>query len=307
MTRRVRVTMAVAIMLVAQTAPGRSAESEDAGQKAYAAGNYAEARRIWQNAADHGNAQASFRLGLLYDLGRGVPPDQTIAFRDYSIAAQAGLPEAEFNVAVMYDSGVAVSHNADLAALWYARAASRGYPRAEYNLGQLYTAGSGVPRNVALAREWYRAAEATGLEAAGERLATLPRADDALQMTGISAASRKVLAPVLPSAPVGGDTITIHGGTAEAELVWVAPEQAVPVRFYVQVMRNRSGTAQEWFATYNDTSALLVTLPPEPATYAWRVYTVGAGIQSYAASDWSRFTVAFAADATHAAGRPAGP
>ena len=299
--------MAVAAILVVQAALGVSAQPADAGQLAYDSGNYAEARRVWQNAADHGNASATLRLGLLYDLGRGVAQDQTIAFRDYFIAAQAGLPEAEFNVAVMYDSGIAVSHNTDLAALWYARAASRGHPRAEFNLGQLCAAGYGVPRNLALARTWYRAAEASGLEGAGERLATLSRTSDALPMTDISAASRTALAPVLPSAPVGGDTVPIQGGAAQAELVWLAPEQAVPVRFYVQVMRNRGGVAQEWFATYSDTSAVLVRLPPEPAVYAWRVYTVGTGVQSYAASDWSRFTVAFPADAPQPGGQSAVP
>jgi Sel1 repeat len=294
----------VAAMLAAGAAHSQSIETLDDGQRAFDAGNYADAGRIWQTLAGQGNASAMWRLGMMYDLGRGVAQDQTIAFRDYLIAAQAGLPEAEFNVAVMYDSGVGVPKNADLAALWYARAASRGFPRAEYNLGQLYAAGEGVPRNPEMARAWYRAAAGAGLQAATDRLAALPSSD--APSAAADAVSHIVLAPVHPSAPVGGETVVIHGDAAEVELVWLAPEQAAPARFYVQVMGNKNGQAQERFATYTDASAMLVKLPPEPGDYAWRVYTVGASIDSYAASDWSRFTVA-AADAAHPVARPVIP
>ena len=48
-------------------------------QSAYDNGQFEEARRIWVPLAEAGDPEAQFRLGLLFDLGQGVPKDLATA------------------------------------------------------------------------------------------------------------------------------------------------------------------------------------------------------------------------------------
>ena len=145
--RRTAAGLLVAV-LVAAASPLR-ADDRDA-RRAFDAGRFDEARHLWLPLAAAGDAEAALDVGLLYDLGRGVPQNSLMAFSWYLQAAEAGLAQAAFNVAVMLDSG-AVPRDGAEAALWYARAAANGYHRAQYALAQLYAAGDGVPRNPATA------------------------------------------------------------------------------------------------------------------------------------------------------------
>ncbi len=145
------------------------------GQRAYTAGRYEDARRIWAAQAEAGDSDAQLGLASLYDLGRGVTRDPVIAYNWYRRAADAGLAAAEFNVAVMLDTGDGVPRDVSEAARWYSRAATRGNYRAQYNLGQLYAAGNGVPHDLDLAAAWFSAA-ASDLPAAAEKLAAIRRA-----------------------------------------------------------------------------------------------------------------------------------
>jgi murein DD-endopeptidase MepM/ murein hydrolase activator NlpD len=144
-------------------------------QSAYDHGQFEEARRIWVPLAEAGDAEAQFRLGLLFDLGQGVPKDSATAYMWYRRAAEAGLAQAQFNVAVMQDSGLVGPRNAVEAARWYRKAAVQGHHRAQYNLAQLYASGDGVPSDIAKAKAWYRVAAYGGLTAAGGKLAEIER------------------------------------------------------------------------------------------------------------------------------------
>ena len=190
----------------------------------------------------------------------------------------AGLAEAEINVAVLLDSGRGVAHDAAQAALWYARAALRGNHRAEYNLAGLYATGEGVPRNLAAATALYRAAAAGGLAAAATKLKTLDRAEPSADIAARS------LTAATPLAPAGDVT-----EATAAEIVWSAPEQPVPVRYFVEVVAIEDGGWHDVFTAYSDTPAVLAQLKPGPSTYAWRVYTVARNTLHYAASPWTQF------------------
>ncbi len=273
-----------------------AAASDDA-QRAYAAGRYEDARRLWTPEADAGDPQAQVGLAMLYDLGQGVKRDAASAYRWYLRAAAAGLPAAEFNVAVMYDTGDGVPHDAAAAALWYARAAAHGNQRAQYNLGLLYAAGDGVPRNPEQAETYFRAAAAS-LPAAADKLAAMQRDGRARLPAG--AEETTTLVPAQPAAPVDGNTVPAlgpaSGGTSggTVELVWTAPAQAAPVRFFVQLMAldpadDAPAGPREVFATTLDETAVVVPLERVPGRYAWRVYSVGRDLKHYAASAWERF------------------
>ena len=98
--------------------PARADLMGDA-KAAFEAGREEEAVKLLTQAAEKGDAQAQFRLGLLCERGRGVPKDDARA------------------------------------AAWYAKAAAQGNPKAANNLGTLYRLGRGVPRDDARAFSFY--------------------------------------------------------------------------------------------------------------------------------------------------------
>jgi TPR repeat protein len=120
--------------------PRRRCPRTTAARGAFDAGRFDEARHLWMARAAAGDAEAALNLGLLYDLGRGVPQNSLMAFSWYLQAAEAGLAQAAFNVAVMLDGAEA--------ALWYAMAAAAGYHRAQYALVRLARGSRELRRNL---------------------------------------------------------------------------------------------------------------------------------------------------------------
>ena len=269
-----------------------SAAEPDDAQRAYATGQYGEARRIWTMLADKGDPVAELNLASLYDLGQGVAREPEAAFRWYHRAAEAGLPAAEFNVAVMQDTGDGVLRDTTEAAIWYARAAAHADARAEYNLGQLYADGEGVPRNIDQAKAWFRTA-AHALPAAAARLAAMER-DYPTHPPAGSDESGRVLPP-RPIVPEDGVIISASGyrpgTTGTLELVWVAPAQTAPVRFFVEIVSLDDAKPHDVFSVYLDNTAALAPAEQVPGQYAWRVFAVSPKLRQYATSDWNRFLI----------------
>lgn len=101
-----------------------------AGRAAYEKGDYARAMSEWQSAADHGDAEAQFGLGSLYELGAGDLK------QDYNRANY-----------------------------WYQKAAANDFVEAEYRLALIWVAGGdGLPADIAEAYKWVLlAAESKGV------------------------------------------------------------------------------------------------------------------------------------------------
>jgi tetratricopeptide (TPR) repeat protein len=266
--------LGLAPLLVCLASAARADPLAD-GNAAFDAGRYAEARHCWSAAAQAGDAQAAFDLGLLYDLGEGVTPSAETAFRWYRRAAAAGLATAAFNVAVMYDSGRGAPSDRAQAAVWYARAAAMGEARAAYNLGLLYEAGEGVPRNSAAAIAWYGVAAAS-IPEASLRARTLAPPHPA--------PSAGSLVPPVPAWPAPDSAVPLSA----TQLVWTAPVEPMPVIWFVELQALDNGHFKEVSATYVTTTAIAVTLPAD-AAFAWRVYAVAADGSAYVAGPWSRF------------------
>jgi hypothetical protein len=74
------------------------------------------------------------------------------------------------------------------------------------------------------------------------------------------------------------------------ELAWDAPAEPLPVDFFVQVLALDTAGAHRAFAGFSKRSAVLVSLPRGPTTYAWRVYTIAASVPDYVPSAWSYFS-----------------
>lgn len=122
--------------------------------------DYAEAAKWFRKAADQGHAAAQFNLGGLYANGQGVAQDDGEAAKWCRKAADQAHASAQFVLAGLYASGRGVPPDDAQAALWYRRAADHGYAPAQFQLGGLYAAGRGVPRDYLQAYKWWDIAAA---------------------------------------------------------------------------------------------------------------------------------------------------
>ena len=265
-----------ACCLAAGLALSPAAHAADAGQRAYEAGHLEDAIRAWQAEAQAGDKDASFALGFSYDLGQGVPQNEQRACHFYTEAAERGHAMATFNIAVMQDSGrCGKGRRTDLAALWYGRAAAAGVARAQFNLAQLYAIGDGVPRNPAAAAAWYRVAAANGIAAAANRGRDERRTNDHAPLT-----------PASPTFPAPAQSLPPENPVT---LVWTAPEQPSPVRFYVEIYALKPSGPVEVAGQFADVTALRLPVPPNDTHFTWRVLTVASSPPRYAISPWSDF------------------
>lgn len=99
---------------------------------------------LYKKAAEKGDAEAQFKIGVMYDNGDGVPQDFKQAMVWYKKAAVQGNVNAQYNIGVLYNLGQGVSKNYIETMSWYRRAAEQGDTRAQFNVGLLYKNGHGV-------------------------------------------------------------------------------------------------------------------------------------------------------------------
>ena len=87
--------------------------------------------------AEAGDAEAQYRLGLMYDAGSGVETDPGMALELFLKAANQGHAEAQRVVGIYYEEGKGVRQSYTDAVEWYARSAKQGNDKAQRNLGGL--------------------------------------------------------------------------------------------------------------------------------------------------------------------------
>jgi TPR repeat protein len=98
------------------------------------------------------SALAAFRRG-----------DYATAYRLTLPAAQAGDRDAEYNMGILYKKGLGVRRDDAQAAMWYRRAALHGSTTAANDLALAYASGEGVPRDYVQSYVWLtRAAHSAG-------------------------------------------------------------------------------------------------------------------------------------------------
>lgn len=130
--------------------------------EAWNAGDFPLAIQEWQEPAQRGDAEAQFRLGEAYRLGKGVEQDLIKAEEMFARAAAQGHLEAANNY------GLLLFHRGEKKqALPYLRAASeRGDARAQYLLGLAYFNADNVERDWPRAYALVNLARKQGLEQA---------------------------------------------------------------------------------------------------------------------------------------------
>jgi clan AA aspartic protease (TIGR02281 family) len=97
--------------------------------------------------ADSGNAEAQFKLGVMYCRGFGVPRDPAECNRLYRLAADHGNADAQYTLGLQYLSGNGSPRDPGQANRWFRKAADSGQSSALYLLAVNYSTGNGIARD----------------------------------------------------------------------------------------------------------------------------------------------------------------
>lgn len=126
----------------------------------------AEKFQAMKSAAEKGNSDAQFLVGLQYQAGDGVDRDPQAAVTWFRRAAEAGNAEAQNALGQIYAKGGEIEANPAEARKWLRAAVDQGNTEAAYNLGQVLADGAPTAAERAEAVKWYeRAADAGNVEA----------------------------------------------------------------------------------------------------------------------------------------------
>src|SRR5271154_4138472 len=71
-------------------------------------------------------------------------------------AAEVGNSDAMYNVGMQYDNGQGVHQDTQQAMAWYQKAAALGDSNAMVNIGTLYDIGQGIPQDDQQAMAWWQ-------------------------------------------------------------------------------------------------------------------------------------------------------
>jgi len=85
-----------------------------------------------RKAAEAGDADAQYDLGLMYHDGEGVPEDYVEAVKWFRKAAEQGHAAAQFYLGIAYHGGVGVPKDDAEAVKWLRKAAEQGHARAQF-------------------------------------------------------------------------------------------------------------------------------------------------------------------------------
>lgn len=127
MNTRVSVFAALVMVFFALPVPPATAQSPtfEEAMSDYDSQRYAEAYQKLSTLAHDGNAQAQFRLALMFHQGRGAPRNFRQAAQWYRRAADQGNAEAQNNLGVIYRRGEGIRANKVLAMMWFSLGAAQ--------------------------------------------------------------------------------------------------------------------------------------------------------------------------------------
>lgn len=164
-----------AVLLIAATkglgaAGDAGAEAFQEGRAAYDRGDVVAAIEHLNQAANAGHVRAMALLGYVLDKSE----ENTAAVRMYQRAADLGDAEALLALGVMYANGEGVEKNTESAVSLIEQAATVGYGPAIVTLANAYLKGSlGLGIDKRVARQWLERGAALGYEPARQELAKL--------------------------------------------------------------------------------------------------------------------------------------
>jgi len=142
----------------------------DEGLDALRRNDYGTAEKELRPLAERGDAEAQYRIGLMYEVGKGYPQDKTQGIAWFRKSAGQNHAAAQTELGIIYATGDGVAQDNAQAVAWFQKAAPLGNATAQYNLGLLYAKGQGVKLDNAQAIAWWRKAAAQGMTVAQFKL-----------------------------------------------------------------------------------------------------------------------------------------
>lgn len=114
----------------------------------------AQAAKWLRKSAAQGHVYACRNLGTLYYMGEGVPQDRAEAAVWLRKAAEQGDVPSCMALSSMYANGIGVPLDKAQAAKWCRKAADQNDGTAQYAMSLIYEAGEGLPQDRKKALEW---------------------------------------------------------------------------------------------------------------------------------------------------------
>lgn len=155
--------------------------------------NLGKSVAYYRQAAEQGNRYAQYNLAVSFDTGTGVPQNYRQAVKWFQQAAKQGVSSAQYDLAVMLEQGRGTKTDLPKAADWYQKAAKQGHMQAQNNLAWLYEEGKGVKRNLVAAYAWFDAAAAQGFEVASQKRDAIKTSLSPKELRQAQTQSRKIL------------------------------------------------------------------------------------------------------------------
>ena len=117
--------------------------------------------------AKRGDSEAQWRLGFIYEQGKGVPVDFIESAKWWRMAADQGHAGAQFSIGYCYGRGEGVPRDPVEAAKWFRKSAVQGNATAQRFLGVAFAKGVGVAKNESEAYAYFTLAESADQYAHG--------------------------------------------------------------------------------------------------------------------------------------------
>jgi hypothetical protein len=125
--------------------------------------DHAQAVEWLEKAVAQGHDNATITLAWMFANGTGVDVDEARARELYLAAAERGSSKAQYVVATMYRfAQYGVAKDVERAVEWYLKAADQGMPTAQFALGKMLMEGKGVAQDDAAALQWLSLAHVNG-------------------------------------------------------------------------------------------------------------------------------------------------
>jgi|GEM_PF-3056690 TPR repeat protein len=109
--------------------------------------SYKEAAKWWTEAMNHGSARATFYMGELYQIGKGVDQDDAMAVKLFRQAADKNVAPAMASLGIAYLNGEGVAKNEKQGLDWLNKAAALNDSSALTHLGYMQLTGKGMAKD----------------------------------------------------------------------------------------------------------------------------------------------------------------
>lgn len=139
-------------------------EIYNTGVDFYKNGEYKEAVKHFEEAANLGHSLAQVSLGRCYKHGEGVYQNDQLAFKWFLEASKQDNPTAWVHLGACYADGVFVGKDYKKAVSWFRKAAESGHEVGQAFLAMCYENGLGVVKNHSQAEYWNKKARENGYD-----------------------------------------------------------------------------------------------------------------------------------------------